>query len=82
MVAHLHSPGLYPIEVQWFNGNNNDAGEHGGANLRVMAGGDDIPGAILHGAADVAAASIAASSAAEEVETLVCMRPTGDWSYE
>ena len=26
---------------------------HGGANLRVMAGGDDIPGAILYGAADV-----------------------------
>ena len=63
------APGLYPIEVQWFNGNwTNDAGEHGGANLRVMAGGgDDIPGAILYGAADVAAASIAASSAAEEV---------------
>jgi hypothetical protein len=62
------APGLYPIEVQWFNGNwTNDAGEHGGANLRVMAGGDDIPGAILYGAADVAAASIAASSAADEV---------------
>ncbi len=65
---NFETPGLYPIEVQWFNGNwTNDAGEHGGANLRVMAGGDDIPGAILYGAADVAAASIAASSAAEEV---------------
>ena len=68
MVATTSQPRLYPIEVQWFNGNwTNDAGEHGGANLRVMAGGDDIPGAILYGAADVAAASIAASSAADEV---------------
>ena len=65
---NFETPGLYPIEVQWFNGNwTNDAGEHGGANLRVMADGDDIPGAILYGAADVSAASIAASSAAEEV---------------
>ena len=62
------APGLYPIEIQWFNGNwTNDAGEHGGANLRVMAAGDDIAGALLYGAADVSAASIAASSAATEV---------------
>ncbi len=62
------APGLYPIEIAWYNGNwTNDAGDHGGANLKVLAGGSEIPGAILYSASDVAAASIAASSAAEEV---------------
>ncbi|NBQ24092.1 MAG: hypothetical protein EBU26_07465 [Verrucomicrobia bacterium] len=62
------APGLYPIEIQWFNGNwTNASGDHGGANLRVLAGGADIPGAILYNASDVAAASIAVSSAADEV---------------
>jgi hypothetical protein len=60
--------GLYPVEIAWYNGDwTNDAGDHGGANLNVLAGGNPIPGAILYSASDVGAAAIGASSITEEV---------------
>ena len=41
---NFESPGLYPIEIAWYNGNwTNDAGDHGGANLKVLAGGAKSP---------------------------------------
>jgi len=60
--------GLYPIEIAYFNGDwTDDAGAHGGANLKVLADGNPIPGALLYGASDVSAAAVAVSSLAAEV---------------
>ena len=40
--ATFAEAGLYPVELSYFNGNwTNDAGDHGGANLRLFAGTDD-----------------------------------------
>lgn len=45
--ATFSEAGLYPIELAYFNGDwTNDAGDHGGANLRLFSGTDDT-GAIV-----------------------------------
>jgi hypothetical protein len=64
---NFETAGLYPVEIAWYNGDwTNDAGDHGGANLNVLADGNPIPGEILYSAADVSATAIAASSLTEE----------------
>ena len=65
---NFEAAGLYPIEVAWFNGDwTDDAGNHGGANLNVLADGEPIPAQLLYNAADVGGiTSITASSIATE----------------
>ena len=41
--AFFTKPGLYPIEVAWFNGNwTNDSGDHGGANIDLTINGEPL----------------------------------------
>jgi len=64
---NFEAAGLYPIEIAWFNGDwTSDAGDHGGANLNILAGGNAVPGEILYSASDVNAAAIGVSSLATE----------------
>ena len=43
--AFFTKAGLYPIEVNWFNGDwTNDAGDHGGANIHLTMDGEALEG--------------------------------------
>jgi hypothetical protein len=51
---NFETTGLYPIEIAYYNGDwTNDSGQHGGANLNVLADGNPIPGDLLYGKADL-----------------------------
>ena len=64
---NFETPGLYPIEIAWFNSDStNDAGDYGDASLNVLVNGDPIPKGVLYREADVGAVAIAASSITEE----------------
>ena len=63
---NFETPGLYPIEIAWFNSDStNDAGDYGDASLNVLVNGDPIPKGVLYREADVGAVAIAASSITE-----------------
>ncbi len=47
--AFFTKAGLYPIEVNWFNGDwTNDAGDHGGANIHLTMDGEALEGLLYH----------------------------------
>ena len=51
--AFFTKPGLYPIEVAWFNGDwTNDAGDHGGANIDLTMNGEPLSELIFQPAED------------------------------
>ena len=51
--AFFTKSGLYPIEVNWFNGNwTNDAGDHGGANITLTMDEWSLDGIIFHSLED------------------------------
>jgi hypothetical protein len=65
------APGLYPIEVVWFNGDwTDDAGAHGGASIQLTSDGGAglgnaggvIPAEKLYGSADIGMPMVSASN--------------------
>ncbi len=51
--AFFTKPGLYPIEVAWFNGDwTNDSGDHGGASIELTMNGEPLRDLIFQPAED------------------------------
>ena len=71
--AFFNAPGLYPIEIAYYNGDwTNDAGEHGGASI-VVTGGPSVQsqnmgsiGSLFYGSQDLEGLNSAPSSGVKE----------------